>query len=454
MKYIQYKSELLDKTAQLVVLNQNGRFLDSCHTLEDLSDFEGTIFKKSHFLNSNKIQILDLQVGEVLNFFCVTDSFFSSDHICDYRIEKVAVEGQYHYHWFIQDHTQLYKEIIERELGEKGVVKENQDLRQTIRELEQEKIINQAIYNKLHHEIKTPIAGLKFLSKSISEHLEAETKKRYQLSCGIITSYLEHAVNQLTANELKETNTPFKIDQIIAAVEDTFLGETDVHLVFEKEFESSIVIGNKHKLYTGIVRLISIINESRPDGHVRVIFAYDTPTRSIRLTFKSNLLPDAQQRMAQKYLEVSGSFDLRAEKGALVITCPVEEIKMLKTSADKKSKSEVKEITKAHFPYLYQITNQDDEMVRDIIEGVLDVVPFELEKMMKQYEARDFDALARTSHKVKPNFENLEQKQFISKIFEIEEAAINKNDTYLNMNLELFVREASAKIEELKSIYT
>lgn len=454
MKYSQYKSELLAKTAQLVVLNQNGRFLDSCHTLEDLSDFEGLIFKKSHFLNSNKIQILELKPGEVLNYFCVSDSFFSNDVIGDYRIEKVAVGDHFQYHWLIQDHTQLYKEIIERGLSEKGELEENQDLRQSARELRQEKNIHQAIQSKLQYEIKAQAVGVKFLSKSMSEDLDPETKKRYQLSCGVITNYLEYTVNQLAAIEFKEVNTPFKMDQIIVAVEDTFLGEADVHLVFEKKFESAIVIGNKHRLYTSIVRLLSIINESRPDGHVRIIFAYDAHARSIRLTFKLNLLPDAQQRIAQKYLEIRGMFDLVVEKHTLVMACPIEEIKMLKSiPAKKKPTLEVREITRVHFPYLYQITNQDDEMVRDIIEGVLDVVPFELEKMMKQYESRDFDALARTSHKVKPNFENLEQKQFITKIFEIEQAAMNKNEAFLQANLGSFVREARAKIEELKRIY-
>ncbi|SHK97775.1 hypothetical protein SAMN04488028_11522 [Reichenbachiella agariperforans] len=455
MEYSQYKSELIANETQLVVLDQDGSFIGSCDTLEKLSGFEGLIFKESQFLNSKREQILALQQGEIINYFRVSDSFFKGALISDYRIEKVLVEGQLQLHWLIYDRTQMYEKMTERELDEKGVMKQNSDLRQLVRVLEKEKDTNQTVNSRLHHEIKMPISGLKFLSKSSSEHLDPETKKRHQLSMGVITGYLEYAVNQLVATEFKETNIPFKIDQIIAAVEDTFLGESDAHLVFEKEFESSIVIGNKHKFYIGIVRLLSIINDGQPDGRVRVTFAYDEPARSIRLTFKSNHLPDALQRIVRKYIGINGAFDLKIEGGVLVMICPIEEIKMLEPiPTKKKSNAEVKQISRAQFPYLYQITNQDDEMVRDIIEGVLDVVPFELEKMMKQYQARDYDALARTSHKVKPNFENLEQKQFISKIFEIEAAAINKDVDFLQAHLEPFVTEASAKIEELKRIYT
>ncbi|SMD33683.1 hypothetical protein SAMN04488029_1610 [Reichenbachiella faecimaris] len=450
-----YKRDILGKSAQLVILNANGIYLKSCHTLENLAKFEGSIFKKSQFLSSNKTQILDLEPGEVLNFFCVSDRFFKSQMICDYRIEKVKKGENEFIHWLIQDHTQLYKEVIERDLAEKGVVGELESLRQQVIELEQELRVNHAIGSKLYHEIKAPIAGLKYISKSITDQLEPELKKRYQQSCGIITGYLEHAISQMASTELKETNTPFKIDQIIAAVQDTFLNESEAHLLFEKEFESSIVIGNKHKVYTGIVRLLSIINESKPDGHVKIKFTYDQATRCIRIVFKSNLLRDAIKRIIGKYSEIDGSYELIEEKGAMAMLCNIEEIKMLEMKAvDRVSNVKTQAITKKAFPYLYQITNQDEDMVRDIVEGVLDVVPFELEKMSLQYEARDFDSLARTAHKVKPNFENLEQKQFIDQIFGIEEAALEKNSTYLQTHLVSFIREASAKLEELKGIYT
>ncbi|UXP33994.1 hypothetical protein N6H18_08550 [Reichenbachiella agarivorans] len=440
---------------QLVILDHEGSYIDSCQTLKNVSGFEGSIFMNSFIINKYKEQILNLSEGQEIECFCISDPFFRQDLICDYQIRKVRIEGQIQLHWLIHDRTQSYMRGNEREMNEVEVREENNELRQLVRKLEQEKYINLAVYGKLYHEMKAPISGLKFLSTSISRYLEPELKKRFQLSCGIISGYLEHAVNQLGNTELKETNSPFKIDQIIAAVEDTFLGEKDVHLLFDKEFESSIVIGNKYKLYTGIVRLLSIINDSRPDGRVRIVFSYDMATHSLLLTFRPNLLPDAQHRVVLKYLEVRGVLDLKVEMGTLVMMCPVDDIKIIKTiPVQKKTNSEVREITQAHFPYLYQITNQDDDMVRDIIEGVLDVVPFELEKMLQQYEERDFNALARTTHKVKPNFENLEQKQFMSRIFEIEAAALNKDDSYLKQHLESFVREASARIDELKGIYT
>lgn len=455
MNYDQYKSDLLSKSSQLVVLNSNGILIESCQTLENLGQFEGSIFKRSKFLSSNKTQILELKPGEVLNFFCVSDRFFTSQMICDYRIEKVIVDGNEFIHWLIQDHTQLYKEVIERDLAEKGMVGELESLRFKVEELEQELKVNQAIGAKLYHEIKTPIAGLKHISKSVTDHLEPHLKKRYLQSCGIITGYLEYAINQIVSTELKETNTPFKIDHIIAAVQDTFLNEEEPHLLFEKEFESSIVIGNKHKVYTGIVRLLSIISESRPDGNIKITFTYDHATRAIRIIFKSNLLADAIKRVIGKYSMIGGSYELVEEKGTMVLECKIEEIKMLEIKKPTRNITDkTREITKAEFPYLYQITNQDADMVRDIVEGVLDVVPFELEKMSLQFEARDFDSLARTAHKVKPNFENLEQKQFITQIFGIEEAALEKNDGFLEANLANFIREASAKIDELKGIYT
>ncbi|MDW3211905.1 MAG: hypothetical protein R8N23_18690 [Reichenbachiella sp.] len=455
MNFNQYKKDLLKETMQVVVFNSNGEYLDSCHSLEDLYGFKETVFERSHFLKGVKSELIELKANGILNYYCVSDSFFNARMICDYRIEKVKNGDEEVFNWVIIDQTQLYKEVIEKGLIEGEIQNEYESIKQHVNELEQELKVNQMISSKIYNEIKVPISGLKYLCKSVTDQLEFDLKKRYQQSSGIITGFLEYAIGQMVLTELKETNTPFKIDQIISAVQDTFLGEADAHLIFEKEFESSIIIGNKHKMYTGLVRLLSNIIDSKPDGSIKIIFTYDATTRVIRVVVKSNLLPDALERITNKFLEISGSYEVLIEKGTLVMVCPIEEIKLSESLIQKKKfDDKAKLISRAEFPYLYQITNQDEEMVRDIVEGVLDVVPFELEKMMLQYQARDFDSLARTSHKVKPNFENLEQKQFINRIFEIEEAALAKNDEYLESNLSDFIREAGEKIEELKRIYT
>ena len=190
---------------------------------------------------------------------------------------------------------------------------------------------------------------------------------------------------------------------------------------------------------------------NNPQGSIRILFRYDTVSSSIAVDFKSNLLPRTLNVIHREYARTMGSFQVSLKNSTITIECPICEIKMINANDQNDSQKINATITKNQFPYLFRITNQNEEMVRDIIEGVLDVVPYELEMMRKQFKEGDYDALARTSHKVKPNFENLEEKQFTQQINEIENAALKHDNQFLNEHLETFIKCANEKISDFKN---
>ncbi|MEO9805465.1 MAG: PAS domain S-box protein [Reichenbachiella sp.] len=102
------------------------------------------------------------------------------------------------------------------------------------------------------------------------------------------------------------------------------------------------------------------------------------------------------------------------------------------------------------YPYLYQITDGNEGEVIDLIKTITKTVPHELSKLGSQLEVKQFDDLAETLHKIKPNLESLELSELAAQTDILEDAALDSNNDLLHDSLESFITEVRRKIEKIE----
>lgn len=103
------------------------------------------------------------------------------------------------------------------------------------------------------------------------------------------------------------------------------------------------------------------------------------------------------------------------------------------------------------YPYLYQITDGNESEVIDLLRTISKTVPHELQKLSTHYEHGQFDLLAETLHKIKPNLESLELVKLGRQTDILEEAALIKNKSVLSDHLSDFIESVKEKLVELEN---
>lgn len=98
------------------------------------------------------------------------------------------------------------------------------------------------------------------------------------------------------------------------------------------------------------------------------------------------------------------------------------------------------------FPYIYQITDGNQEKVIDILETIIKTVPHELDKIRELNQIGKYEELAEKIHKIKPNLESLELIALVEMADKLEEAALEGLITDLNANLEEFIENVSTSL--------
>lgn len=105
------------------------------------------------------------------------------------------------------------------------------------------------------------------------------------------------------------------------------------------------------------------------------------------------------------------------------------------------------------FPYLYQISDGNEMMIREIITTIVDTVPYELEKIEQLFHDRSFNLLAATIHKVKPNIESVELIDLYQLADELDEAASREDSKFIEKNLDHFVKFLNEELIGIKKHY-
>lgn len=106
------KYRLLKDRLQIVVFDMSGKLISSCHTLTDLSSFEGSsLFDWSPFLASIKPELSQLTLASTpLHYAAIEFSRGDFDGFFDFQF-MLLPEFKDHIVWLIHNQTHSYEEI-------------------------------------------------------------------------------------------------------------------------------------------------------------------------------------------------------------------------------------------------------------------------------------------------------------------------------------------------------
>lgn len=105
------------------------------------------------------------------------------------------------------------------------------------------------------------------------------------------------------------------------------------------------------------------------------------------------------------------------------------------------------------FPYLFEITFGDEQLIGEIIETIIETMPVEIQTAKRYYEEKSYEKLAEKLHKIKPNLQSLEFKQLFLKADRLDDCIIKNDLIYLEKNIEFFFANVQEKISEIERNY-
>jgi CheY-like chemotaxis protein len=73
--------------------------------------------------------------------------------------------------------------------------------------------------------------------------------------------------------------------------------------------------------------------------------------------------------------------------------------------------------------YLEQVSKGDIDLMKEIIQLFIQLIPVDIDQMILAYNENDFDTIAKIAHKIKPNFINFKISAYTSFILKVEKIA-------------------------------
>jgi HPt (histidine-containing phosphotransfer) domain-containing protein len=73
--------------------------------------------------------------------------------------------------------------------------------------------------------------------------------------------------------------------------------------------------------------------------------------------------------------------------------------------------------------YLEQVSKGDIDLMKEIIQLFIQLIPADIDRMILVYNENDFESIAKIAHKIKPNFINFKISAYTSFILKAEKIA-------------------------------
>jgi HPt (histidine-containing phosphotransfer) domain-containing protein len=105
------------------------------------------------------------------------------------------------------------------------------------------------------------------------------------------------------------------------------------------------------------------------------------------------------------------------------------------------------------FPYLFEITFGNQQLIKEILETIIETMPIELQKIRSHFEDQSIKKVAETFHKIKPNLESLEFNQLYLTATKLESAAFSGDLKYLEANVISFLESVERELLSVKEDY-
>ncbi|MEO9474711.1 MAG: hypothetical protein ABJG41_04240 [Cyclobacteriaceae bacterium] len=237
------------------------------------------------------------------------------------------------------------------------------------------------------------------------------------------------------------TNAPFKLAYIQSALTlgfEKFADQRKSKLLFESGPDNMIISANRIAIIHGCFYSLFLILEKS-----------NKCTITVRLSVQGNVL----------------SVDFCGDLPSSVLSSTIEELKKEKIIAhlspntlklrfdyeerfQQKGDSEIN-ISERYFPYLFSITGEGPQLVREILYLILECIPAENEAFAQALKDKDWYVMARLAHKLKPTFQNIERLDIADKLQQMEESALAMDGPKLQSQFRNYMKESRRAMEVL-----
>lgn len=233
----QVKTEYFQQSSQFVVLDQQGYWIASCHTLFSLKNHTASLFTTVPFLESMQEILKNLPEDESLSFPCIHAHLTGQEGYYDFVFKPYGA----HILWIIYDFTDHYTELIpkQQERNEKAIegellriqqkadALEKQLLQYKNEELERIQAAKTAFFSQVSHEMRTPLNSILGLAELISIHKTTDNtayKEALQATARHLSSIVNDVLDlsKLEAGKMDVQQVPFHLTQTIKNVVNSF----------------------------------------------------------------------------------------------------------------------------------------------------------------------------------------------------------------------------------------
>lgn len=287
-----HKIEYLDKKTQVVLLDDQGKSIDSCNTLFPISIFGEDTIDNLPFLESLWSTIVNFEVDQPLEFPCIRLDIDKEEKYFDTTITKKMEGTDIVIVWILIDFTDHYRSLISlqqqrneseikgefHELEQKNIRLEKQLLELKNNELERIQNFKETFYANLSHEIRTPVNGIVGLVELLKSNPKKEKVKDYLHSLEATGHHLVSIVSdvldlsKIEAGKLSLKEEEFPLKETIKVVFDSFQSLCDqksLRLVCNYDEKiPAIVFGDRTKLTQVLYNIIGNATKFTQKGQI------------------------------------------------------------------------------------------------------------------------------------------------------------------------------------------
>jgi len=293
-----HKVEYLDKKTQVVLLDEQGKSIDSCDTLFPVSILGDHPVSHLPFLESSWDTVLSFGVNQPLEFSCVRLGINDEEKYYDTALTKKIENKKSFIVWVLTDFTDHYSSVVflqqQRneseikgeflELEQKNIILQKQLLELKNNELQRIQEFKEGFYANLSHEVRTPVNGIVGLTELLKSKPGREKELEYIDSLESTAQHLISIVNdvldlsKIEAGKLNLKEETVHINKTIKTVFNSFQSicdEKSIKLILRHEGKIPYgVISDRTKLNQILYNLVGNAIKFTTEGSVTLMIRY------------------------------------------------------------------------------------------------------------------------------------------------------------------------------------
>ncbi|WP_020528562.1 hybrid sensor histidine kinase/response regulator [Flexithrix dorotheae] len=205
------KHQYIQSKSQFILFDDQGKCLDSCDTLFQISKLEGSIFSHIPFLESMVEAFPTLPLDEEFDFPCINLTLNGIEGYYDIILKRITYENDIANLCILQDFTHHYEHLIvlQQERNESAIKSEFLEIRERVLSLEKDLLTFQneelkriqefktTFFAQISHELRTPLNGIVGLVHLLGFPYNNTKKEEYLQALSATSQHLVAIVNNI-----------------------------------------------------------------------------------------------------------------------------------------------------------------------------------------------------------------------------------------------------------------